>query len=139
MQTFTVPSEEALLARWRIAWTTGEIRFDTFLENLLEIVWNSSFRSCGAETEVGLSAIPRATCGGQQIDLSWSVSCQVSKWALVPEWSRLNWVNWVNWASAKSAVHPLLWYSLTGSERRGMMDVLHQSWWQLFFQPAPPS
>lgn len=47
---------------------TGEIRFHTFLENLWEILWNSWYRSCGANTELGLGVIPRVACGRQQID-----------------------------------------------------------------------
>lgn len=100
--------------------TMGEIRLDTFFENLLEIVWNSSCRSNGVNMEVGLGVIPRVTCGGAngsfalqewaeelvESSLWWYISQFLSglifKWILVPEWSRLN---WVNWASATSAVH----------------------------------
>lgn len=47
--------------------TTGEIRFDIFLGKLSEIVWNSSYRSRGVNTEVGLGGILRVASGGQQI------------------------------------------------------------------------
>lgn len=50
-----------------ITLTTGEIRFDIFLGKLSEIVWNSSYRSHGVNTEVGLSGILRVASRGQKI------------------------------------------------------------------------
>lgn len=47
--------------------TTGEIRFDIFLGKLSEIVWNSSYRFRGVNTEVGLGGILRVASWGQQI------------------------------------------------------------------------